>query len=108
MSKIGSLDRTVSANLCRYAFGQLAALMHDHHVVRQGQQQIFNERLSKLRHLRRRTPPPLLHQHWLHNVHMVKTNVTGVYHMMRYQNLTTQSSNTHQTVSIRTNQQAQK
>ena len=39
MSKIGSLDRTVGANLCRYAFGQLAALMHDHHVVRQGHHQ---------------------------------------------------------------------
>ena len=35
-------------------------------------QQIFNERLSKIHHLRRRTPSPLLHQHWLHNVHMVK------------------------------------
>ena len=36
---------------------------------------MFNKRLSKTRHLRHRTSSPLLDQHWLHNVHMEKTNV---------------------------------
>ena len=50
----------------------LGLLSHQnpHDVIICCSQQIFNERLSKIRHLRRRTPSPLLHQHWLHNVNL--------------------------------------
>ena len=55
-------------------WGVLRFAVHQkpHDVIICSSQQIFNERLSKIRHLRHRTPSPLLHQHWLHNVHMVK------------------------------------